>query len=179
MLVQGDYVKMNKKGGLQSTYNTVMLVTRLLFIIMVTLSVVMVIRSFLIVNIDTSAVEARVLTNRFLYSPTCLQYFNSNIYRGYGGTIDMGRFSSFTLDSCASYTENNFASAKLTLKFLDDGSTSEATYNLVGYEAWLPRVDIDGPGGSKYYVDKRLVLVKDIGGTRAAILHTEVVIPNY
>lgn len=160
-------------------FNVGNLIPRLLFLIFVTMSIVMMIRHFVILNIDVSETEAMVLMNRIMYSP-CITYYDSGIGRGFPGIIDLGKFNSNTLDNCISYgDDNDYASANITLIDLDGRNLGTRYYNKFGYEVWKPRADMVGPGGAKSYFDTRYVLV-DTGGDRvAAVLFMEVIIPNY
>ena len=168
-----------KKGSMNMAFNIGNLIPRLLFLIFVTLSIVMVIRHFVILNIDVNEAEAMILMNRIIYSP-CVSYYSSNIERGFPGIIDYAKFNSNTLDNCVFYGEDNdFAAANLTLIDIDGNDMGSIYYNKKGYEIWLPRTDMDGPGGARSYFDTRYVIV-DRGGNRvAAVLLMEVLIPNY
>lgn len=162
---------------LQTTFNIGNLIPRLLFLVFITISIMMVIRFFIVLNVDIGETEARILMNRFVFSSGCLAYRGST--RSYPGIVDLSKFNPSTLNGCASYgDENNFAAAKLYLNIIDDGRTFTATYNKDGYEIWMPRVDIPGSGGSRAFYDTKYVHVMDGEEVLRAALVFEVVIPN-
>ena len=172
---------MNKRASLlHLTFNIGMLIPRLVLMVFATLSFVMLIRYFLILNIDVSEAQSQILINRFVYSPNCFSYTNPEFNRAYPGVVDLQRFDQKVLAECVYYGErNDYAAAKLVLRFFDTDEEVTLFYNQEGYDVWLPRVNMKGPGGAELFGDEKYVLVKDGENFRRAILDVEVLIPNY
>lgn len=169
-----------KKGQVQMTFNIGAMIPRMIFIIGAVLATVMLIKHFLLVNIDVAEAEGQILINRFIYSPDCVSFRDKDLGSTHAGIIDLERFNSEVLDECIFYgDENNYASAKLTLYLLDTGEDITAYYNQKGYEIWVPLLDMEGSGGSKSFQDFKYVFVRTNDELRRAILGIEVVTPNY
>jgi len=97
------------------------------------------------VSIDATGVQGEILMNRFLYSPTCFSYVNTQISRSFPGIIDINKFNTETLDTCVYFGEaNEYAAAHFTLHYLDTEEESETIYNRRAYEEWKPRVNAAG-----------------------------------
>ncbi|MFH1399600.1 MAG: hypothetical protein ABIG95_05820 [Candidatus Woesearchaeota archaeon] len=169
-----------KKAQLSMTFNVGLLIPRLIFMIIATLTVVMIVKTFLIVNINVSEAEAKVMMGRLIYSPYCISYVHPETGRSYPGMIDLTKFSTDRIENCIHYGESNdYLAAKLTLYFKDNGETESRFLNERGYAVWKPLADMNGPGSSNYYSDIFYVLVDDKGKIRRAVLSIEVLSPQY
>jgi hypothetical protein len=170
----------SKKGLLQMTFDLMWSIPRMILVVYITICIVMLVRHFLVQDIDVSEAESKILTNRLLFSPKCLAYTDPVQGRVEIGVIDYDAFSSHTLNECANFSSSNdFAAAKLTLDFLDTDEIKDVYYNQEGYEAWLPRIGFAGPGGAVQHYEWRYVLVQDDSGLRKALLIIDVLTPNY
>ena len=170
----------SKKAQLGLTVNIGALIWRLIYILIIVVTIRVVVMHFIAVNIDVREAEGKILINRFIYSPDCISYANNEIGMVYPGIIDLQKFSQKTLENCVYYGErNDYAAANLTLHFLDTSGDMSVIYNQLGYDVWLPRVNMAGPGGAKAFYDSRYVLVRDNNNLRRAVLDIEVITPNY
>jgi hypothetical protein len=159
--------------------NEGMLILRLLFMVFVAMSIVVLVTKFVALSAEVGGAEANILINRFIFSPACLAYTDNTTFRPYPGLVDLSRFNSTVLDSCAYYGEiNSYAAANLTLQFIGPGTKMSVAYNAAGYALLKPKTGIDGPGGSTLYTDTRYVLVMDNSVLRRALLTIELLTPN-
>jgi hypothetical protein len=168
----------SKRSQFSMVVNEGVMVIRMVLMIFVALSIVILVRRFVILTVDARPLEADILMNRFLFSPECLSY-EDILLRTQPGIIDLDRFKNDTLDSCVYYgVQNDFAAANLSLFFLDTKARQEALYNTKGYLLLKPRAGLDGPGGSVQFTSWRYLLVEDNGNLRKAILYLDVMVPN-
>lgn len=170
----------NRRGSL--AMDTIQFIPRLMFFTFVTLTVVFLVRSYIIYTVDVGEAEMEVQANRIIYSSACLAYYDETIERGYPGVVDLRKFHSARLDNCIRYGEqNDFLAMNLTLRSVDNPEESIAgvIYNLEGWDAWLPRIGTPGPGGATVLKVRRLVVYRDAGAElKPAILDIFVVVPN-
>jgi hypothetical protein len=168
----------NKRAQFSMVINEGVMVMRMLLMIFVALSVVILVKRFVILTIDARPLEANILMNRFIFSPECLSY-EDNLQRTEPGIISLSRFRNDTLDSCMYYgSQNDFMAANLSLLFLDTKTRQEALYNTNGYLLLKPRAGLEGPGGSLEFTTWRYLLVEDKGILRKAILYMDIMVPN-
>ena len=162
------------------TFNIGLLIPRLVFMIVATLTVVMMIKTFLAVNISVSEAEANILMTRLVYSPYCLSYVNPDTGRAMPGLVDINKLNKDRLERCVNYGENNdYVAAKITIDYMDGGQSEERIINEMGYKVWDPIAGREGPGGANYFVNSYYVLVIDRGKMRQAVLGIEVLNTNY
>jgi len=171
-------ITQDKRAQYHSTINQLHFVMRMLMLIFVALSVVIIVRKFMILSIDTGPLESNILINRLIYSPDCLADRDS-LLRLRPGIIDLERFTEGTLNKCLFYgDQNDFAAGNLTLLFLETDQRHELLYNRQGYLLLKPRAGAEGPGGARSFSDWKYVLANDKGTLRKAILFIEVILPN-
>ncbi len=166
-----------KKASFQMVLTAGAYIRRLVYLIFIVLTIAWLAKYFIFVNIDVSEAEAKILINRFVYSPQCIAYTDNDIFRPYPGVVDLQRFNQEVLGSCVYYGEqNDYAAAKLVLHLLDTGEDIQVMYNKGGYDVWLPLVGISR--GPELFQDSKYVLVMDEGNLRRAVLDTDVIIPS-
>ena len=102
---------------------------RFIFLVIAFLSVVFVIRIFLLSEFKTEYLEGQTLLYNAFYTPDGFSYVDPSSGRTYPGIIDMERLHTARLDSAAFFTNNNHIAARFTLKTPDGASFKEAYMN--------------------------------------------------
>ena len=98
------------------TFNQVWRIFRYIFTLFVALSIVFLVRSMLMVNINIQEAQSSILINNFLFSNNCFSYYDLELDRPLPGVIDPFKFTSKVADDCAYFGEtNDFAAAQITL----------------------------------------------------------------
>ncbi len=172
--------RFNRRGNL--AMDIIQFIPRLMFFSFVALTVVLLVRSYIIYTVDVKDAEMEVLANRLLYSPACLAYYDETLERSYPGVVDLRKLQGPLLDNCIRYGErNDYLAMNITLRPVDEpeGSIAGVLYNSEGWDAWLPRVGTFGPGGAAVLKVRRLVLYRDADAElKPAVLDILVVVPN-
>lgn len=162
-----------------------MFIPKMIFLIVALFAVVILVKSYIITNLDVRDVEHNVLESRLLYSRNGLSYFDSEISRLYPGIIDVEKFQSLSLknpnaldEMSMSYgAENPIIAAKISL--VTSEKESIAYYNKDKYDKWEPRSlsgVIGGSGSYKSYAVKKYVLAKDGERIMPALLELKVIV---
>jgi hypothetical protein len=171
--------KMNKKG---ISDNLLYSMLDFMLMIAVILSVIFLVKMFIVNNIDTSRVESRIFMARMMHSPGLLAYEDAELGRVYPGTIDLQRFNQTEYDGAINrsyyYGASKFIASRMTLSF--NGEEKEIYYNQDQFNAWqyFAKVYIPGAGSAKIFEKRFPVTVVNTTGRYQGILHFEVVIPN-
>lgn len=182
----------NKRGGLAA--DVVLFIPRIILIIAVLFAIVILIKIFIITNVDVRQVEANVLINRLLSSKDGLSYYDEQLNRLYQGIIDLNKFKQISssnpniLDSTIiNYGEDNpIIAAKLTLRNIKQDNpeqnynAEEITlfYNKDRFDKWEPRILPTAKGGAgsfKSFKGQKYVLVKDGERLSPKILEFQVI----
>lgn len=157
---------------------------RLLFLIVVFLSVLFLARGFITQKIDIFEVESKLLANRIALSDE-LNFFDEKIHRAYTGVIDLQKFVSEDfekniLDSIYYGEHNLAASAKLTLKDMDDRQEYEVFYNkgLYNEKKVLVEAKLAGAGAAKRFDTNIYVLIKDGDKLKKGVLNIDAILPS-
>lgn len=171
---------MNKKADFDMIVNFF----RLLFLIVVFLSILLLSKAFITQKIDIFEVESKLLANRIALSDE-LNFFDENIHRAYIGVIDLQKFVSEDfgkniLNSIYYGEPNLAASAKLTLKDLDDGQEYAVFYNkgLYNEKKVLVEAKLAGAGAAKRFDTNLYVLIKDGDKFKKGVLNIDAILPN-
>ena len=174
----------NKKAI--TTFEILMWVPRIIFLVIVMFAVMILIRSYVTTTIDTSELEANVFANRILYSPTAISYYDKKIDRLYPGIIDADKFNSQKnekfLEKSSYYGSKNMEiGAKLFLKDLSDNNNLEVFYNEDFFKEQKKLAEsglTKGPGGARLFIKKYDVLLLKNNIPNKGVLTMEIVIPN-
>jgi hypothetical protein len=171
---------MNKKA---TTFNTLMWIFKIFFLVIVLFTVVLLVRSFIVTELDVFNAEADIFMQRVIMSRNGISYYDSDIDRLYPGIIDMTKFGKLNeiLNSSISYGDEN---SKIAANFIlvDEKNTTvaAAVFNPYFYERWKQMLNaqwIKGPGGVKSTTKQISVLIKG-NELKKGILITEIIIPN-
>ncbi len=157
-------------------------IPRLMFFTFVALTVVLLVRTYLTYTVEVRDAEIEVQANRILYSPACLAYYDETLERSYPGMVDLNKMQDVRLDNCIRYGgRNDFLTMNVSLRPVDgtEGSIAEAMLNAEGWDAWLPREGLPGPGGTYMRRVRRLVLYRQGNAEpQPAILDIQALVPN-
>lgn len=148
---------------------------RLVFLIAVLFAVVLIVKVYIITNVDIREAEANILINRLLYSKNGLSHYDESIKRVYPGVIDLDKFKQLSmnnpnaLDSVViNYgSDNPIIAAKITLRGIDTYKGDPEIivyYNKDRFDKWEPRTlsSIRGGAGTvKAFKEQNYVLAKE------------------
>ncbi len=171
---------MNKKASMDAILNFI----RLLFVIVVFFSVITLTRAFIIQNIDIFETETKLLAHRLVLSKH-INYIDNDINREYVGIIDLQKFVSGNIEqdlfnSIYYGSVNSEASAKLTLKDLEDNKQYEVFYNkeLYNEKKVLVEAKLIGIGAARSLDTTFYVLINDKDKLKKGVLTIEAILPN-
>ena len=151
------------------SFNVINFIPKIIFLTVVVLSIVFIVRGFVVIEVDVSATESYILINRFIYSPNLFIYYDAGLERNYPGTIDLDKFT----DATASKLPNRgYIAAKLDLSYLD--KKKSVHYNEDVFERFKYQAGISG--GSQKFSSKNYVLVEDKGKFIPGTLEITVVV---
>lgn len=168
--------RMNRKGD---ELDFMMLVVMAVLLAIMGMVVMAFTNSYIKKETDTRDAEARIIAERFIYSPGCIAYYDADIGKAYTGAVDASRLNSAVLDLCMSIDSNQMAAAKISLTDARGIAIGEAFYNRMWYERWEPLAGKKGSGGAGQVVEQRYVLVYDKGKfVTSGMLVVKVLVPN-
>ena len=170
-----------KKAGIN--FESIIWIPRIIFIIIIMFLVMTLVRTYVATAIETSDIKANLFSNRLIYSPNSISYYDEPIKRAYPGIIDPAKFGSADfLDKSIYYGEKNKEiGAKVVLKDFSDGKEYALFYNNNFFSEQKRIADAgltEGPGGAKSYTKKYNVLVLKEGSLNNGMLTIDIVIPN-
>lgn len=137
---------------------------RLIVVIIIIVVIQIVINLFILQNIDTRSAEAKILTNRILFSGTGIIYKDKELSRVYPGIIDLDKFYDAGIErSLGILHDNGYFALRITLSDLEGNKLNEAYAYKTWYDNWKPVADLnlEGKGGVDNFVEKRYVLIYD------------------
>jgi len=149
----------------------IMAIPQIIFLIAVLFAFVVLIKVFIITQIDVRQVDANIFINRVLLSKGAISHYDGRIGRIYPGVVSLERFQEISsanpnaLDGeIISYgTDNPILAAKMTLR-REGYADIIAYYNKEKFDRWEPKVlsGVEGgPGSVKAFERQMYVLVKD------------------
>lgn len=176
---------MNKRAII--SFEMLMWIPRILFLVIVMFSVVILIRSFVVEKVDVTELEANIFANRLLYSQNSISFVDEDTERVYPGIIDLTKFNSKEMESLLLksifYGDNNRkVGAKITLKNPEDNKDTSLFYNRAFYDEKRTLIDswgnAKGPGASTSFIKKLDVLILEKSKLHNGILTLDIIIPN-
>lgn len=102
---------------------------RFIFLVIAFLSVVFVIRMYLLSEFKTEQIEAEMIFYNAFYTPDGFSYVDPATGRTYPGIIDMERFYTARMDSAVFFTNNNHIAARFSLEAPSGNVFREAYMN--------------------------------------------------
>ena len=175
---------MNKKASMDTILN----LFRLLFVVVVFISITFLARAFIVEKVDVFEIESKLLAHRIAFSNN-INYADTDTGRTYVGIVDLEKFTSDDfaerlLNSIYYGKPNSEASAKITLKDLDANPGYEVTYEkfynkeLYDEKKILVEARLIGSGAAKKLETNFYVLIKDKDEFRRGILNVDAILPN-
>jgi hypothetical protein len=160
-------VKMKK--GLIS-FNMLMWIPRIIFMVIVVLSIILLIASYFRLELVISKAESELFVQRLLYSPHGISFYDPYSNRVYPGIIDLDNLE--LINQSIFYGEQKHIGAKLIVKDLGNNILAENIYNNIVYR----RIAQEGRGGVDVLRKSLFVLVKNESGQIPGTLAMEVVL---
>ena len=165
-------IKMFDKKARTISDHVILWIPKFIYLLVAFLSVVFLLRLLIVINIDSSEAEARILNNRVMYSPNVISYLDSDTNRAYPGIIDIDKYrklENIPINEIDRKTitygeENKIIASKLVLKDIETSKEETVFYNKENYEFWEPRIlsTVEGGSGSvKSFEEQRYVLIKE------------------
>src|SRR3989338_6686122 len=133
---------------------------RLMFMILVLVTMLALVRMYFVTNIDTSATESLLFTERLLQTPGLLSSTDPLTGENYVGTLDMANFNTTILATKFALPRNDYLAEKLPLVFLREPREEEIYFNPDWYHIWKELLYMEGQP-PKQFIERRYVLVKD------------------
>ena len=164
-------------------FESIIWIPRIIFIIVIMFLVMTLVRSYVSTVIETSDIKADLFSNRLIYSPNSISYYDGSIKRAYPGIIYLAKFNSDDfLDKSIYYGEKNREiGAKVVLKDFSDGKEYTLFYNKNFFSEQKRLADAgltEGPGGAKSYTKKYNILVMKDNLLNNGTLTIDIAIPN-
>jgi len=171
---------MNKKGAYEAIQSFIYIGAA----IFVALAIWQLTNGFIVQKIDIADVESKLLTNRILFSSE-VNYFDEEINRLYIVVVDLTKFNSEEfgskiLNEIYYGKINSEASAKLTLKDLDENKEYVSFYNeeLYNEKKVLVEARLTGIGSARRLDTNYYVLIKDGNELKKGVLNIDAILPN-
>jgi len=133
---------MNKKAQSDVILNFVVYKLPILIILTVFLSIVL--RSYYNTGLNTHNTEDAILVKRIIYSENLLAYKDKTTRRVYPGIVDLDKFSTEKLEEGIDVSTNNRVAANIELINLETGDTQRAYINEERARTWDDYVTIEG-----------------------------------
>ena len=179
---------MKKKGVM--TFDMIMYIPRLFFIMIVGSLIAYLIWSFITLNTDVKYQEAHVLANTVLYSSNGISYKDIYTSRTYPGVIDPLKFQdNSALEIMFNHLDedlqpdNDFVAIKVVLSDFEEPPAwdNKTIYlNEWNYKRWesISKINAEGAGGAKLLTFTKYVLIKRADTLERAKLNISIVMPN-
>ena len=140
---------------------------QLIFLVIVVMTVVILVRSFVVNHINVNAAESSIIIERMINSERCFAYSDSKMDRAYPGIIDLAKFKEEQLEACLffEYGERDraFVAAQAKLRY-ENNKMEEKTIYLQHqwFKMYEPISGFEGPSGTSSTYQKRFVLVAGV-----------------
>jgi hypothetical protein len=159
------------------SFEMVYWIARVIFLVVVIVSVVFLTRLYITGHTDTQELEKIMIVNHFLYSPSLL-YFDEFTGRAMLGIIDLKKLDNTLLDSSFNFSEQNkMAAVNITINDLQDKMAGKAFYKKDDYDNFLPLVG-EGAGSVSRYDFKAYTLYYSGGKINPGTINMIVLIPR-
>ena len=177
---------MNKKGNV--VFNGLMWIIKIIFLVAVLFSLVFLVRSFIVTELDIFNAETDIFVQRILLSRNGVSYIDEDLDRLYPGIVDMDKFLSPDFEDILNHSiyfgeVNKKIASNITLLDEDGDTIRTVIYNPEYFFRWKEMLEaqwLRGPGGVGGKKKQFQVLIKsaDSADLRPGLLIVEVVIPN-
>lgn len=170
---------MNKKA--QESFTIVQYIPRMIFLIIVLFSVVFLVRSYILENLDVKNTQAELFINRIYYSPNGISYYDTELKRAIPGIVDPKLITNENLDALMNFNDANFIAGKITLFDVQSKAIASAVYNSQTYDRWKPisqQQGFTGAGAVTRFNRTIVVNFIDEGKEKEGMLKFEVLLPG-
>ncbi len=154
-------------------------IPRIIFLVVVSVSIILFISLFIKTEIDTSQTEADLLAYQLIYSAHGISYHDPFSNRIYPGEIDMTISSPPNFQKMLNisfYTKRKIA-AKIEIQNLDTNQKTEAMFDPGGkFREWIVKEGIKGIGGVDVFRKEMYVLLRDQNKVDKGLLKMTIVI---
>lgn len=161
------------------SFNTVIWIQRILFIVVIVFSILFLINYFFNLKNETTDMRIALLANRILYSPDGITYNSAETDRAYPGIVDLQKFDSAYLEKAIYYRDedtdkkgNAVIAAKLRLLDESDKEIKFLIFNEKTYNNIQP---ISFASGYARAFKTYYVLIYDNGNLKSAKLEMDIV----
>jgi len=172
------------KKALQST-DIILTIPRMIFTVIAVLTVIFLVRMFVVQQIDIQETQSKLFVNRLIYSPNTISFVDPNTQRSYPGIIDYaiikdkGYFRD-RIENAIHIDNNLLIAAKITVTIdKEEDEIISIIFNDLWYKRWKPVAmmsGIEGPGGVDKFDYSKYMLVKEGSTFYPAILDVEVLL---
>ncbi|MFA6888279.1 MAG: hypothetical protein WC254_02175 [Candidatus Woesearchaeota archaeon] len=169
---------MNKHGIIDETW--LFLFYRFIIVCLVALAMVLLVKTYIVTNIDIQKTHAELFRYDFLNMKEGISYYDTELQRVYPGIIPLSSFNS-NIDEKFSYGNHALIAAELHLFTTTGENKGIIYYNKEWYDRWiiLVRTSWTGLGAATEYVKNTTVLIRyEDGTTEPGILQFSIVMPN-
>lgn len=169
--------KMNKKA--MSIGDFFYWIGRMLFVILILVSIVYVGLIYQSKAIESYDIEAKLFKHYLIYNPNGLSYWDDSTGRLYPGIVDLKNFNSERLEAAADFGTDRMVAANITLYDISKTTVIAQTYyNYPSFIRWKP-ISYGKGAGSVYKDEGELyVIYVNESSRKAGILKTEVLVPR-
>jgi hypothetical protein len=171
----------NKKA--QISFNVLQFILRLFFLIVVTITIIIVVNSYLKTTFDVTTLETGITYNRIMFANDLI-YYDSLSSRHYPGIITQNSLSSKEIfKSSMDYGPKKHIAARLDLGFENELITAYLNPGVQqGYDEWivLAKTKIPGFGGAteKIFFVPNIIFISKDNEKKFGILNVSVVMRN-
>jgi hypothetical protein len=151
-------------------------VPRVLFLIIVLVSVYFLVHSYIKTEVDSFEAESNLFVQRLLYSRNALAFVDKDTAEVQPGVIDVSKLSTIedNLKKSISYSDSRHLAAKLRITSLKDEEISTFYFQKEWFDRWIVLSGLSGGGGSRQITRKLYVLLKDKSAVDIAILQNKI-----
>lgn len=168
--------KLNKKA--QESFSLLQTIPRIIFLIVVLFSIVYLIRTYVVTNLNVQETQSEVFMNRIIYSQNGISF--SDELGVNPGIIDPAKITNANLDAMMDYDEETFIAGKVQLVDIDGKEVASGVYNEKTYNRWKPiaSVGVSGAGGVSIFTKNMYVNYLVEGSLKPGFLKMEVLLPG-
>ncbi|MBT7903497.1 hypothetical protein HN587_06560 [Candidatus Woesearchaeota archaeon] len=172
------------------TFNILAMIPRIIFLILAMIAIVILVRLFVVGQLDIDPVIADVFEHSLLYSPGGISFHDPLTGRIYPGVIDGTQFgiNKLDLNKSLSLGNNRLIAARINLEtFALEGKPIVVGYPILFYNEdwyynWKPLADLNsnlkGLGKADYHVRTLPVVVRTVLGPYQGKLTIRMIIPR-
>jgi hypothetical protein len=156
-------------------------IPRIIFLVIVSVSIILLVSLFIKTEIDTSQTEADLFAYQLIYSAHGISYHDPFSNRIYPGEIDITASSppNFQKILNISFYSKKKIAAKLEIQNLDTNQKTEAMFDPWGrFGKWIVKEGIKGIGGVDVFRKEMYVLIRDQDKVNKGLLKMTIVIPR-